>query len=122
MWVYPMKVIFGNHCQTIESPAPHYKDESLLMRYRWLTFLSINNDKALTQEHIRGVTYYLHPSYQMRQVTITDPPFILSRTAYAPSVIGIKITFQKETIDPVFIDHIIAEKGVCHEFYMKDMG
>jgi hypothetical protein len=53
----------------------------------------LENDKALTSKFIDKVTYILDDVYKTNRIVIRNPPYLLARQAFVPSVIGVEITF-----------------------------
>ena len=70
-------------------------------------FLTLNNDSALTQKYIASVVYHLHPVYVTCRIEVRDPPFLLSRSAYVPFIVGVEVFFQEWTRMPTIrLDYI----------------
>ena len=69
-------------------------------------FLTLNNDKALTERYIKEVTYKLHPTYKINKITIKEAPFMLSRVAWGSFEIGCTIVFQDWCkTKPIVLEH-----------------
>ena len=101
-----------------------------LMAYRWAMFISLNNDKALTEHFISKVSYTLHKSYGRRRYEeVTEAPFLLSRTAwgyfcvrYPKILLRCTIHFQPWTEhDPFVLDHVLAfeKQGKVHANFLE---
>jgi transcription initiation factor IIF auxiliary subunit len=60
----------------------NYSNNYLLMPHRWCMYLSLENDKKLTEQYIEKVVYHLHPCYVEKRIEIRSHPYLLSRTVY----------------------------------------
>ena len=74
-------------------------------------FLTLDNNKELTEKYVEKVIYYLHPSYKENKIEIDQHPYLLSRTSFGRFVIGCEIFFHDwSKLAPVRIDHTITLK------------
>ena len=65
-------------------------------------------DDLLTKRFIKEVKYVLHPTYKVNKITITEPPFLLSRVAYGSFNIEVTVVFQAWTKQkPVSLNHML---------------
>jgi hypothetical protein len=70
--------------------------------------LTLNNDREATEKVIKCVTYYFDPVFKSKPVSISHHPYLLSRIAYLPYVLGCEIVFKKWTrLNPVRIQHLL---------------
>ena len=54
----------------------------------------------------------MHPSYLDAKVTVDKFPYLLSRTAYLPFIVGCEIHFHESAeVEPLRIDHLLEFKG-----------
>ena len=84
-----IKMCFGNNYEEVKIPTIKGANGEPC-KHRWAMFLSLNNDKKLTERYIKEVKYELHKSYKVNKITIKEAPFMLSRVAWG--WFGIKAT------------------------------
>jgi hypothetical protein len=85
-----ISLVFGHIYKPVANPfefvdpntGKKSKLKNLVFSHRWAMFFSINNDHDLTEKYIRSVTYVLDNVYSHNSITITEPPYILSRSDY----------------------------------------
>lgn len=88
-------------------PRTSFANTNFKGNHRWIMFLSLNNDTYLTSKYIQKVVYHLHPIYKACRIEVSEPPFILARSAYVPFIMGIEIFFHTTTrLKPIRLDHI----------------
>jgi transcription initiation factor IIF auxiliary subunit len=78
----------GNTYELIENPRPS-RDKSKVNKHRWSMFVQVNNDC------IRSVTYTLDETFTPSTVTVTKPPFLLTRLGYEAFGVGVRINYKK---------------------------
>jgi len=72
-------------------------------------FFTLDSNTQLTKKFIKSVTYHLHPTYKINKIKISEPPFLLSRTAYGWFNIECYIEFQPWTKFKVMkVDHMLS--------------
>jgi transcription initiation factor IIF auxiliary subunit len=91
-----IKLVFGNVLEPISNVNFKYNEHPVLC-HQWMCFLSINNDSKLTKKYIESVTYSLPASYKKKQITVTEPPFLLSRTAHYEFIVKVEVKFRSWT-------------------------
>jgi hypothetical protein len=69
-----MKLTFGNTFSEIKKGdfTPN----------RWALFLTLDNNKNITEKYIKYVNYSLPPLYKDTYISTKEHPFMLSRVAY----------------------------------------
>jgi predicted house-cleaning noncanonical NTP pyrophosphatase (MazG superfamily) len=77
-----VKLRIGNQYESIKNPKMWDKTGNYPLEHRWAMFISLDNDNRLTRKFIKSVTYKLHPTYKISSIKVSEPPFLLSRTAY----------------------------------------
>ena len=77
----------------VKNPKGTYNSEKFKTGYRWQMFFSLNNDPRLTRKYIHSVEYKLHPSYRIRRMTVTEPPFFMCRSDYGSFVVAAVVHF-----------------------------
>ena len=77
-------------------------------------FVCLNNDKDATSKFIKQVTYHLHPTFKPAVITVTDPPFLLSRVGWGYFEITMVVEFQPWTG--------LGTKKLTHELSFEGKG
>ena len=63
----------------------------------------------MTSMYIKSVTYHLDPVYKNNIIVVTEPPFLLSRSAFGEFVLKAIVTFNPKTeLEPVTINHLLS--------------
>jgi transcription initiation factor IIF auxiliary subunit len=88
-----VKLVFGNSFLPVVNLADINEQPSMKVSNRWSMFLSIDNNKAITEKFINKVVYYLHPSYKVSRIEALDHPYLLSRTSFGTFIVGCEIHF-----------------------------
>ena len=67
---------------------------------------------------IRSVTYILDETFEPPRVTLTKPPFLLTRKGYEEFTIGVKINYKKGYTVVKHVDHDLDfSKESTHKNY-----
>ena len=67
------------------------------MGNRWCMFLSMENDKKLTEKYISHVVYHLHSAFKEKTIVSHEHPYLLSRIALGTFKITVEIEFRPWT-------------------------
>jgi hypothetical protein len=107
-----IKMCLGNNYEKVKVPTVRGRNGEIC-NHRWAMFLTLNNDKKLTERYIKEVRYELHPTYKISKITIKEAPFMLSRCAYGSFNIEATVVFQPWTkAKPLLINHMLSyDKG-----------
>ena len=100
------QLTYGNNIDNVINPK-----SKKCFSQQWTMFVTINNDKELTNKYIHRVTYGLVDVYKRNSVIVLDVPFLLSRTCYDIFPVKVTINFQPWTgLEECTFEHLLNFK------------
>lgn len=105
-----LRISYGNTHELVSEPRQSRSMLQYKNTHRWCTFVELDKEKS---HLIDQVVFELHPTFNPNTVTITKPPFQISRLGWGMFEITIIIHWNKNFIDaePLKLQHCLSFTG-----------
>ena len=110
-----LRFAFGNTHEEVKNPKPSRSNVQLKNSHRWAMFVAFNDNKDLTANYIKSVTYHLHPTFTPSKIVVSEAPFLLSRVGWGSFEIAMDIEFQPWTnLGVLPLEHMLSFSNKGH--------